>query len=348
MFDNQYNQGAVYQSTAPYYNGNEPPVGFMNSPVVNPIAQSFYNNRETIYNSYGYNPNIQQNPYANYQNMSVYNPYQQQQYWYGPYYDPYEARRRAEYEMKERERYYIEQKYVWEAAIRANMRFHGYEIDDDVFKDEWEIPQEYSPSISIQTESGANQRVLNKLYDDPHEVAYENGFKHFQREYEDDCRRGGLIRLLNLRDQQVAQKIQMEKDYQIARENYVYKGKDESLYEFFHGSGRERYIQFEFIDKFNEQRRNVGALYNRSQFDNVMDIYKINEEARRNNRSFEVSPGLRVNGLDDISITLPEKLKSSYQQRREQFMTAIMKKNPNMHIPEHNLTPSINNRIGGD
>lgn len=348
----QYNQGAVYQSTAPYYNGNEPPIGFMNSPVVNDIANRFYQNKEAIYNNYGYN---QQNPY--YQSTQ-YNPYQQQPWYqpqngyggnyYNPYYDPYEARRRAEYEMKERERYYTEQRYVWEVAVRANMRFYGYEVDDKVFDDKWEIPQEYVPDISIKDESGNLKRSLNKIYEEPHEVMYENGFKHYQREYENTCRRNDLLRLINLKDQQQAMRIQMEKDYQIAIQNYSYKGKDESLYEFFNGSGRERYYQFEFVDKLNQQRRNVGALYNRSQFDNVMDIYKINEQARRNNASFEVSPGLRVNGLDDISITLPEKLKSNYQQRREKFMTAILSRNPNMHIPEHNLTPNTRNNNGGD
>ena len=84
--------------------------------------------------------------------------------------------------MKERERYYTEQRYVWEVAIRANMRFYGYEVDDKVFDDKWEIPQEYVPDISIKDESGNLKRSLNKIYEEPHEVMYENGFKHFGRQ----------------------------------------------------------------------------------------------------------------------------------------------------------------------
>ena len=61
---NNYRQGAAYQNTAPYCNGNmqnEPPVGFTDSPLIADIAKRFYENKDEIMRSYGYNgPNLQQ------------------------------------------------------------------------------------------------------------------------------------------------------------------------------------------------------------------------------------------------------------------------------------------------
>lgn len=341
MYYPEYNEGAVYQSTAPYYVGSysgqqEPPVGFMNSPLVSDIANSFNMNRNAIYSNYGYSQQYigyNQQPYGQYNQYG--NGY------YNPYYDPYEARRRAEYEAKIREQQHMARMKVWEAVVKANLKFYGQEMTGSIFEDSWEVPQEYHPKISIMSKSGNRVITLTKNYEEPHEIVYENGFRHYQRESEEFDRRAGLLRLVQLRDQQEAARMQQEEEYKRRYQNYSYSGKNESLYEFLHGSGRERYIQFEFDDRLKHQKRNVGAMYNRDQFDSVMDIYKINEEARR--QPTTISPGLVVNGLDDISITLPEHLKSEYQERRDQFMSAIMKRNPNMHIPEHNLPP---NKIG--
>lgn len=350
----EYVEGAVYQSTAPYQGGNyyqqgpleqEPPVGFMNSPLVADIANSFYMNKDAIFKSYGYDGQLNQQ-YAVYQPQQNYYGYNYQPYgqygngYYNPYYDPYEARRRAEYEMKMREQEYVRKMRIWERVVKGNLKFYGQEIDHSIFDDKWEIPQEYNPTISIMTQTEGCKNTISKNPDSSSDVMYENGFKHYQRQFEENNRRGGLIRLLQLKEQKIEYERRQEEYYQEQYKNYSYTGKNETLYEFLHGSGRERWIQFNFDDKMRQQKRNVGSLYNRSQFDNVMDIYKINEEARRRG-PMEMSPGLIVNGLDDISITLPEHLKSEYQQRKNQFMNAIMKKNPNMHIPKHNLPPNI-------
>ena len=98
MYYPEYNEGAVYQSTAPYYVGNysgqqEPPVGFMNSPLVNDIANSFNMNRNAIYSNYGYSQQYigyNQQPYGQYNQYG--NGY------YNPYYDtpPQQQQRRQE------------------------------------------------------------------------------------------------------------------------------------------------------------------------------------------------------------------------------------------------------------
>ena len=363
----------------------------MNSPISREIGEQFYRNRDAIFKQYGYNDpfeNQQQtqeedkekeyynqfasyDPSPQYGQQSImnppqiqYNPYQQQyQYnyynngYYDPngfyhnYYDPYEARKRYEEQMQAREREYQSKLKVWDVVVKANMKFHGYEVDGNIFQDEWEIPQEYHPTISIMTESGEHKKTINRFGDQPHKVMYENSFKHSQRMQYQYNQRNDLLRLLNLRDQQAEFKRKQEEEYIRQRKNYVYHGNDETLYEFLHGSGRERHIQFMYTDKLKQQKKNVGALYKKDQFDSVSEIYKINEAARMGvlaaskDNPIQISPGLIVNGLDDISISLPEHLKSTFQERRDTFMTAILSRNPNMHVPEHNLPP--NQRAGG-
>lgn len=372
---NNYGQGAVYQNTAPYSNGNmqnEPPVGFTNSPLIADIAKRFYENKDEIMRSYGYNgPNLQQqsceynpgpypmqnfmpspqNPY--YQQQTQYNPYYQQQYipmgytnpyyqqaQYNPYgspYDPYLARNQYEENMRRQEQQWLEYQKVWNSIVNANRRFHGLE-EYDFSAEQYEIPQEYHPTISIMDGTGRCINVINQNPKDPEPVQYENGFSHMKRMYDDDMERQRLIRIMQNRDYRNNMRAQREEQLKQESDNYTYKGKNESLFEFFSGSGRERYI--ELLD-YNTRRKqhNVGSLYGRNQFDSVMEIYRINEAARKG-KGVEISPGLVVNGLDDISITLPEHLRSNYQQRKNEFMEAILSRNPNMHIPAHNLTPS--------
>lgn len=314
-----------------------PPQNFMPAPQSQYKQQAQYNpyQQQAYYNPY-YQQAHQQyiplgystNPYQQqYQQQAYYNPY-------GQPYDPYLARNRYEENMRRQEQQWIEYQKVWMSIVNANRRFHGLE-EYDINENQYEIPQEYRPTISIMNGMGECINVINKNPGNP-EPVYENGFNRMIRMHNDDMRRQRLLRVMQERDYQNNMRAQKEEQLRRESENYTYKGKNESLFEFFNGSGRERYIDMlEYNDRKNRHR--VGTLYGRNQFDSVMEIYKINEEARKN-KGVEISPGLVVNGLDDISITLPEHLRSNYQERRDEFMVAILGRNPNMHIPAHNLT----------
>lgn len=328
-----------------------PPQNFMPVPQPQYQQQVQYNpyQQQPYYNPYYQQPQQQQyiplgysaNPFQQQyqQQQTYYNPYQQQTQYnpYGQPYDPYLARNRYEENMRRQEQQWLEYQKVWMSVVNANRRFHGLE-EYDMNENQYEIPQEYHPTISIMNGMGECVNVINKNPGNPEPVQYENGFNHMIRMHNDDMRRQRLLRVMQERDYQNNMIAQREEQLRQESENYTYKGNNESLFEFFNGSGKQRYIDMlEYNDRKNRHR--VGTLYGRNQFDSVMEIYKINEEARRK-KGVEISPGLVVNGLDDISITLPEHLRSNYQERRDEFMVAILGRNPNMHIPAHNLTPA--------
>lgn len=119
--------------------------------------------------------------------------------------------------------------------------------------------------------------------------------------------------------QSVNRQVEQQKAYEEQRKNMTYptEVKDESLLEFLEGSGRDAYIQTVYDQYARQSRQAVGQLYDHPGYEELLRIHNANKFLN-----------LQVT-IDDMSIGLPDHLKTEKNARRQQFLEAIMKGTPN-------------------
>lgn len=280
--------------------------------IPNSFPPNYYQQEGAVYNTapyyfggYGYNQNYY---------------YNQPYYGYGYYnqFNPIEIQRRQEQEEIQRRNWFNQQKSAWCKLIQCNCTYYNLDYNQNMyFVDEWEIPNQ-SVSISITNDTGYQKSLTVDTTDNT--IGTESLYDHIVRINNEEYQRSNLLRILNMQEEQKIQKsnqIQLEEEI---RRNYKYDGKDESLFDYFRGTGRERYIQF-INEQAYHQSKNLGRLYNSPGYSELLGIHNGNPQA--------ISPDYNI---DDIEITLPEHLKNSYTERRKQFMDSIINSNPNFVI----------------
>lgn len=119
--------------------------------------------------------------------------------------------------------------------------------------------------------------------------------------------------------QSVNQQIAQQKAYEEQRKNMVYptEVKDESLLEFLEGSGRNDYIQAVEDEWMRQSRQAIGQSYDHPGYEELLRIHNANKF---------LNPQVTI---EDMSIGLPEHLKTEKNLRRQQFLESIMKGTPN-------------------
>jgi len=82
-------------------------------------------------------------------------------------------------------------------------------------------------------------------------------------------------------------------------------------------------INLQYLEEeYREKQRNVGTLYNRSQYNQL-----ISEHSKANNSFSNVFGNTKnINSIDDLEVTLPSHLSNELAARREMFMKSIMGK----------------------
>lgn len=276
----QQGQGAVSNGAAPYYFG-----GYG------------YNNQ-----NYGYNP------YQYYGGGYYYN-----------YYNELAERRRREQEEIQRRELFKQQQKIWERCVRINCNYLGIEYDQNecIYTAEYEVEEEYVPNMHIQIGSDIrkpNKRNNQQVVSEPKTENYYDYMIRLNKENQFHSHLERLLQTQQYSKQRQIEQLQQEEEY---RQNYKYTKKDETLFEYFRGTGRERYIQF-MEEEARAKNRNLGRLYDSPGYTQLLGIHD-NKQT--------ITPDFNI---DDIEITLPEHLKNSYTERKKQFMDAIINSNPNL------------------
>lgn len=265
-------------------------------------------------------PNSYQQSYGNNGTSYAYQPYG---YGYQPYpyynpYDPSEIRRREEYEELQRKTKYQTQRDIWNKMKQSNYKFNDIEPESDEFEDEFEIPEEYSPRISLVNDKGFRKALYeDKKEEIIEEKKTETSYERYKRISKEYISYNRLCELSVSKNKHIQYVIQLKEQRRIERENYKCEVEDMSLYDFLKVAN-QRYNQIRNEDYYY-QNKNLGRLYNSPSFGELLNLHNSNAQS--------LNPNFNI---DDMEISLPAHLSNNYEKRRREFMATIIDNNPRL------------------
>lgn len=315
------NNYTSYEDMAQNYQGfPQQRVITVNGKQVNP-----FNNGQPNIPSYQYidmGPSYQQvQPYGYPQQQIMQQPvygYPQQPYPYYYSFDPIENRRIQEQLEIQRRTYYEEQIKIWNTMRQSYCDFYHLDYNPSDYEDVYEVPQPIKFKIKITRGDGTVIKNTTRAQEELPKT--ETGYERMKRQAREQEYHNKMVALLEQKRKQIEYDNYL-KEQRLA-EVQAYNSSDapnESLYDFFKGSANQRYLRIRDEECRSRERKNVALLYNSKDFNNVLALH--NKNPQYMNFNFN---------LDDIEVTLPDHLKSSYQERREKFIESIVNYNPKL------------------
>ena len=181
--------------------------------------------------------------------------------------------------------------------------------------------REYNSGINLRKRLvRASEFYFNNGIVDQETLDSQYSLENMQKIYKREMHDMNMERLSYLNEVQQVQREQYY--YQLAQtaNSESNQSKNESLIEFLEGIATDRYMEMVVKAKYESQSRNIGRLYNHESFAELISMHNLN-----NNTNPIFNPMVTV---DDLEILLPQKLKNEYEERRAQFIKAIVDSNP--------------------